>query len=68
MKTNEKPNTDRLTSLRKGVHEMNPQTIARLTGVLFLITYITSIPAFFFSTPLCWAIPTTSSVAAPTPV
>ena len=24
---------------------MNPQTIARLTGVLFLITYITSIPA-----------------------
>jgi hypothetical protein len=27
---------------------MNPQTIARVTGVLFLITYITSIPAFFF--------------------
>ena len=26
---------------------MNPQTIARATGVLFLITYITSIPAFF---------------------
>ena len=26
---------------------MNPQTLARLTGVLFLITYITSIPAFF---------------------
>ena len=26
---------------------MNPQTIARVTGVLFLITYITSIPAFF---------------------
>src|ERR671917_1491648 len=26
---------------------MNPQKIARLTGVLFLITYITSIPAFF---------------------
>ena len=26
---------------------MNPQTIARITGVLFLITYITSIPAFF---------------------
>jgi Domain of unknown function (DUF4386) len=25
----------------------NPQTLARLTGVLFLITYITSIPAFF---------------------
>jgi hypothetical protein len=31
---------------------MNPQTIARLTGVLFLITYITSIPAFFFYVPL----------------
>ena len=26
---------------------MNPQTLARVTGVLFLITYITSIPAFF---------------------
>jgi hypothetical protein len=26
---------------------MNPQTLARLTGVLFLITYVTSIPAFF---------------------
>ena len=26
---------------------MNPQTLARLTGVLFLVTYITSIPAFF---------------------
>ena len=26
---------------------MNPQTLARLTGVLFLITYLTSIPAFF---------------------
>jgi hypothetical protein len=26
---------------------MNPQMIARVTGVLFLITYITSIPAFF---------------------
>jgi len=26
---------------------MNPQKIARVTGVLFLITYITSIPAFF---------------------
>ena len=26
---------------------MNPQTIARVTGVLFLITYATSIPAFF---------------------
>ena len=26
---------------------MNPQTLARLTGVLFLITYVTSIPALF---------------------
>lgn len=26
---------------------MNPQTLARLTGVLFLITYATSIPALF---------------------
>jgi len=26
---------------------MNPQTLARVTGVLFLVTYITSIPAFF---------------------
>ena len=31
---------------------MNPQTIARVTGVLFLITYITSIPAYFFYVPL----------------
>jgi hypothetical protein len=27
--------------------QANPQTLARLTGVLFLITYLTSIPAFF---------------------
>src|SRR4028119_27980 len=46
MKTNEKTKTDRLTSLRNGM-QMNPQKIARVTGVLFLITYITSIPAFF---------------------
>jgi hypothetical protein len=46
---------------------MNPQTIARVTGILFLITYITAIPAFLFPTPLCWTIPATSSVAAPTP-
>jgi hypothetical protein len=26
---------------------VNPQTLARVTGVLFLITYLTSIPAFF---------------------
>ena len=30
---------------------MNPQKIARVTGVLFLITYITSIPAFFVFYP-----------------
>jgi hypothetical protein len=30
---------------------MNPQTIARVTGVLFLITYVTSIPAAFFLYP-----------------
>src|SRR5215210_3708977 len=39
-----------LTSSRKGV-QINPQTIARVTGVLFLITYITSIPAFFVLYP-----------------
>ena len=50
MKTNDKPNTDRLTSLRKGT-QMNPQKIARVAGVLFLITYITSIPAAFFLYP-----------------
>jgi hypothetical protein len=27
---------------------MNPQTIARVTGILFLITYITSIPPFVY--------------------
>jgi hypothetical protein len=31
---------------------MNPQKIARVTGVLFLITFITSIPAFFFYVPV----------------
>jgi hypothetical protein len=39
-----------LTSSRKGV-QINPQTIARVTGVLFLITYVTSIPAAFFLYP-----------------
>jgi Domain of unknown function (DUF4386) len=39
-----------LTSSRKGV-QINPQTIARVTGVLFLITYITSIPAAFVLYP-----------------
>ncbi len=50
MKPSEKTNTDRLTSLRKG-SQMNPQKIARVAGVLFLITYITSIPAAFFLYP-----------------
>ena len=31
---------------------MNPQKIARVTGVLFLITFITSIPAYFFYVPV----------------
>src|SRR5687768_7011580 len=39
-----------LTSSRNGV-QMNPQTIARVTGVLFLVTYITSIPAAFILYP-----------------
>src|ERR687897_942100 len=36
---------------RKGVR-LNPQTIARVFGVLFLITFITSIPAYFFYVPV----------------
>src|SRR4028119_181107 len=47
MKTNEKTNTDRMTSLGKGT-QMNPQKIARVTGVLFVITFITSIPPVLF--------------------
>jgi hypothetical protein len=35
-----------LTRTTQGL-QMNPQTLARVTGVLFLITYITSIPAYF---------------------
>jgi hypothetical protein len=31
---------------------VNPQKIARVTGVLFLITFITSIPAYFFYVPV----------------
>jgi hypothetical protein len=41
-----------LTSSRKGVQINRPQTIARVTGVLFLITFITSIPAYFFYVPV----------------
>jgi hypothetical protein len=40
-----------LTSSRKGV-QINPQTIARVFGVLFLITFITAIPAYFFYVPV----------------
>src|SRR5215208_2642693 len=47
MKTNEKTNTDRMTSLGKGV-QMNPQKIARVTGILFVITFIASIPPVLF--------------------
>jgi hypothetical protein len=39
------------TSSRNRV-QINPQTIARVTGVLFLITFITAIPAFFFYVPV----------------
>jgi hypothetical protein len=39
-----------LTASRNGV-QINPQQIARVTGVLFLITYITSIPAAFVFYP-----------------
>lgn len=31
---------------------MNPQKIARVTGVLFLITFITAVPAYFFYVPV----------------
>jgi hypothetical protein len=37
-----------LTSSRKGVLEVNPQKIARVTGVLFVITFIASIPPVLF--------------------
>jgi hypothetical protein len=40
-----------LTSSRKGV-QINPQTIARVFGVLYLITFITAIPAYFFYVPV----------------
>jgi hypothetical protein len=46
MTTDGRTNTDRIASSRKG-DRVNPQTIARVTGVLFLITFITSIPAVF---------------------
>src|SRR5918998_490253 len=36
--------------MKKGP-QMNPQTIARVTGVLFVITYLTSIPPFILLYP-----------------
>src|ERR671933_1035542 len=37
--------------MEEGV-QINPQQIARVFGVLYLITFITSIPAFFFYGPV----------------
>ena len=31
---------------------MNPQTIARVFGILYLITFITAISAYFFYVPV----------------
>jgi Domain of unknown function (DUF4386) len=41
-----------LTSSRKGVQINHPQTIARVFGVLYLVTFITAIPAYFFYVPV----------------
>ena len=41
-----------MTSSGKGVQINHPQTIARAFGVLYLITFVTSIPAFFFYAPV----------------
>jgi hypothetical protein len=41
-----------LTPSRKGVRINHPQTIARVFGVLYLITFFTSIPAYFFYVPV----------------
>jgi hypothetical protein len=55
MTTNEKTNTDRMAArVERGERKMatngrmNPQKIARVTGVLFVITYIASIPPVLF--------------------
>ncbi len=55
MTTNEKTNTDRMAArVERGERKMatngrmNPQKIARVTGVLFLITFITAIPPFVY--------------------
>ena len=47
MTTNEKDEYRHNGLSRKGV-QMNPQTIARVTGVLFVITFATSIPPFVY--------------------
>ena len=51
MTTNEKTSTYKMTPSRKGV-QMNPQRLARITGVLFLITFISSIPALILFGPV----------------
>jgi hypothetical protein len=73
MKINGKTNTDTMAArVERGERKMatngkmNPQKIARVTGVLFLITFITAIPAAFVLYPPCWTTRATSSVAAPT--
>jgi hypothetical protein len=40
-----------LSFSREGV-QINPQTIARVFGVLYLITFITAIPVYFFYVPV----------------
>ncbi|MCD6032188.1 MAG: hypothetical protein K0S78_4370, partial [Thermomicrobiales bacterium] len=37
--------------IQEGVHATSTRTIATVTGVLFLITFITSIPAAFYFYP-----------------
>jgi len=44
---------------------VNPQKIARVTGVLFVTTSSPRSLRSFFSTALCWTTLDTSSVAAP---
>jgi hypothetical protein len=41
-----------LTFSREGVQINHPQTIARVFGALYLITFFTSIPAYFFYVPV----------------
>jgi len=53
------------TTGRKGVPMDSNRRTALVTGVLFIITFVTSIPAALLLYPRCWTTPTTSSVAAP---